>query len=107
MAEKGVEVAINGHICHDPANISENKLTYMVHWEKVTSDERQDYKPLGAYSFYFKTILMEQGSYTISDLGLLEVGTNRKNYVAKIEELTNISLILKQGDNYFKYQKLD
>ena len=108
IAEKGVEVAMHdGHVCTDPENRAADKITYMVQWEKATSDENQEFKSNGDYNTYQKSTLTCQGSYKISDSGLLEAQTDCDNYIAKIEALTTTILTVRQGSHFFKYQKLD
>lgn len=108
FAEKGIEVAMHdGHICTDPQNMPAGKITYIVHWAKVVSDENRAFKPNGEYNSYQKSILTCKGVYKISDNGLLESHTNCDDDVAKIEGITPTSLTVRQGTNYFRYQKLD
>ncbi len=108
IAEKGVEVAMHdGHICTDPANMPANQITYVVQWQKASSDENRVFEQNSSYKSYLKSTLTCQGVYNISDSGLLEVKTNCDNYISKIEALTKETLTVRQGSNLFKYQKLD
>jgi hypothetical protein len=108
IAEKGLGVAMHdGHICPDPENMSADKVTYVVQWEKAASDESRVFEQNRDYKSYVKSTLTCQGAYKISDFGLLEVQTNCENYVAKIEGLTKTALTVRQGSHFFKYQKLD
>ncbi len=105
---QGVEVAMHdGHICNDPLNMAQDKITYVVQWTDIVSQERRDFKPNGVYNTYLKTALSCQGTYKIDDSGVLEMNTNCENAIGKIEKLPSSSLIIRQGNNYFKYHKLD
>ena len=104
---KGTEVAMHeGHICSDPENMAADKITYIINWEYTTGDEKQDFKQNGDYHRYRKSAIACQGSYKISEIGILELNTNCQNQSAKIEEVTPIFLTIKEGGSYFKYRKL-
>ena len=108
FVEKGVEVAMHdGHICSDPQNMAQDKVTYVVQWQNVASDEKRQFKPNGDYSTYVKTALTCQGTFKIADSGVLEMNTNCANTIEKIENVPATYLTIKQGSNYFKYLKLD
>ena len=58
FTEKGIEVAMHdGHICTDPQNMAQDKVTYVVQWEKVASDERRDFKQNGAFNRFLKSVM--------------------------------------------------
>ncbi len=108
FVEKGVDVAMHdGHICSDPQNMAQDKITYVVQWEKVASEEKRQFKPNGDYNTYVKTTLTCQGNYKVADSGVLEMNTNCENAISKIEKVPATYLIMRQGNNYFKYLKLD
>ncbi len=108
FVEKGVDVAMHdGHICPDPQNMAQNLVTYVVQWEKVASDEKRLFKPNGEYTTYLSSNLSCQGTYKIAESGVLETNTNCENAFGKIDKLPATFLTIKQGVNYFKYQKLD
>ena len=108
FTEKGIEVAMHdGHICLDPQNMAQDKVTYVVQWEKVASDERRDFKQNGAYNSYLKSAMTCSGTYTVSIASILEWETNCEKAFAKVEKVSASNLTIKQGANYFKYQKLD
>ncbi len=104
VVEKGVEIAMhNGHICHDPN--AAGKITYEVYWRNFISDEKRNFKQNGEYSQYSESATC-QGSYKISQTGILEINTNCKNGIEKIETLTPSLLTVKQGSTFFKYRKV-
>ena len=108
FVEKGVEVAMHeGHICPDPQNMAQDKVTYVVQWKKIVSDEKRFFKPNGDYTTYLSTTLSCQGTYKIAESGVLETNTNCENTIGKIDNLPTTYLTIRQGINFFKYQKLD
>ncbi len=108
FTEKGVEIAMHdGHICPDPQNMPQNQITYVVQWEKVASDERRDFKQNGTFNRYLKSVMICSGTYKVSDAGILEWDTNCDKAFAKVEKIFASSMTIRQGGNYFKYQKLD
>ena len=108
VAEKGVEIAMHdGHICPDPQNMPQNQVTYVVQWEKIASDEKRDFKKNGEYNSYLKSAMTCSGTYNLTFANILEWDTNCEKSTAKVEKVTASSMIIKQGSNYYKYQKLD
>jgi hypothetical protein len=108
LVEKGVEVAMHeGHVCTDPQNMAADKVTYVVKWENAVMDEKRDFQSGGNYDCYWTKQLSCKGSYKISNNGVLEVNNNCQNYLEKVETLTITTLIVKEGNLYFKFKKAD
>lgn len=108
IVEKGTEMAMyDGHICTDPANMSMDKMTYMVHWEKMSIDEKRLFKSNGTYDFFFNGGSISQGSYKVSNHAVLEVTNANQNSFEKIEALTPTLLIVSMGTVHYKFSKLD
>lgn len=108
FVEKGLDVAMHdGHICPNPQNMAQDKITYVVQWQKAASDEKRNFMQNGNYNSYVESALACQGTYKVSDIGILEMNTNCEQVIGKIEQLPSDFLVIKQGSHYFKYHKLD
>ena len=108
FVEKGVEVAFHeGHVCNSPMNMSQDKIAYSLRWDNVTSDEKRIFKKNGAYSHYLNKQLTCQGSYKIDENGVLDLTTECQSLSGKVVGLKTNSLIIQEGDNFFKFQKVD
>lgn len=108
IVEKGVEVAMHeGHVCTDPQNMAADKITYVVKWDKDIMDEKRDFQPNGNYYCIWTKQLSCTGTYKISNNGVLEVNNNCQNFLEKVETLTTTNLIVKEGNLYFKFKKVD
>lgn len=102
FVEKSVDVKV--HTC--PGTVLGNMSKLMIQWENVTNDEKRDFKQNGAYYQYSESATC-QGSYKISENAVLQVISNCKSLSEKIVGLTSFFLTIKEGDNYFKYRKLN
>ena len=108
LAQKGVEVAMHeGHVCTYPQNMAADKITYVVKWENTTMDEKRDFNSSGDYNCYWAKQLSCKGTYKISNEGDLDINSNCQNNTVKIAGLTTIFLTVKDGNNYFKYRKIN
>ena len=108
ITEKGFEIAMHeGHICPDPENMPQNQITYVVQWENVAPNERRDFNQNGVFTRYLQSVMICSGTYKVSDAGILEWDTNCDKAFAKVEKISAASMTIRQGGNYFKYQKLD
>ena len=108
LVEKGIETGPdNMHNCTYDNQSAENKMPTTIKWENAKDDESQDFKQNGEYSCYLKKQLGCKGAYRISNEGDLDINSNCQNNSVKIAGLTTIFLTIKDGNNYFKYRKID
>ena len=82
-------------------------MSTSIKWENAKIDESQDFKQNGEYNCYLKKQLGCKGSYRISNEGDLKINSNCQTNPVEIAELTTIFLTIKDGDNYFKYRKIE
>ena len=78
-----------------------------IKWENAKDDESQDFQPNGNYYCTWTKQLSCKGTYKISNEGDLDINSNCQNNTVKIAGLTTIFLTVKDGNNYFKYRKID
>ena len=108
LVEKGIETRPdNMHNCTYDNHSTENKMSTTIKWENAKDDESQDFKQNGEYSCYLKKQLGCKGAYRISNEGDLDINSNCQNNTVKIAGLTTIFLTVKDGNNYFKYRKIN
>ena len=108
LVEKGIETESgNMHNCPYDNQSTENKLPTTIKWENAKVDESQDFRQNGEYNCYLKKQLGCKGTYRISNEGELDINSNCQNNSVKIAGLTTIFLTIKDGNNYFKYRKID
>lgn len=105
---KGVEIEMHDQrACSQMGdNTTSAKTTTVVQWENTAGDEKRNFKQNGDFSQYSEFATC-QGAYKISENGILEVNTNCKNGIEKIEELTSTFLTVRNGHTFFKYRKVN
>ncbi len=85
--------------------ITENKTS--IQWKNAIDDEKLNFTQKRGYSRYLKQKLVCQGSYEISVIGTLTLNSNCQSFSEQISALTTVFLTVKDGNQYFKYRKLD
>jgi hypothetical protein len=71
-----------------------------IKWGNLASDEKREFKQTGEFISHVKTTLSCQGTYKVSNNGVLDLKTNCQSYAAKIEGLSPTYLIVKEGERY-------
>lgn len=103
FTEKGVEIDVhNGQ----PCSFTGTK-TPMVKWEAASINEQRDFLQKGDYNHFLEKKLSCQGSFKISNDANLAIIGNCEVHTETIVELTTTSLIIKTGNNYYKYLKVN
>ena len=106
LVEKGKEVVLsNGHICTETEH--DNKATTAINWKKVTVDDYQAFQQNGTYTRFVDKKLTCQGTYSITENAVIEINAECQSIPEKIVDIKATVLILKEGHNYSKYQKMN